>query len=187
MYTGVKSPTPEGPLSPNNVLFTDNNNGEEGSAAPGNTFSDEQLHHYMRNVRDKANITRGTYSASLRKLCVKIYDENTPISSMPAETQAIIDLDAKYVRECKDLQSQFKTLPKDVQAKYPLTEAQKFKVTRIGLPATRIIKGILEAEKDLADTGNYVERTYGQKDRKLLQELMKNKQLPEKDYKLLDR
>ena len=191
MYTEVKSPIPNGSPRPDNVLLCKNAHEEGGSAATGVAPNYTQLDDYVKDILNyaDANNIRGRYTECLWKLCVKVYDENTPLSSMAAETESLIEQDAQYKRASKKWQSDFKALPRIIRDTYPLTEAEIYKVPQSGLPATRLIKSLLQTEKDLDKMNKYVEREYGITDRKQLLQIIKDRELelPTKDRTLLDR
>lgn len=185
MYTEVKSPlSSKSSKSIDSITKLSTLTQSDVSAGP----ADPLLNNFLLNLKNEANIMRGRYAMSLRKICVQIYDEGTPIASLKSEIDSLVQDDKNFKRATRIVQSEFKQLRADSQAKYPLTDAESFIVNpHYGLPTTHLLTSIVKTEADLVEYKDRARSLYGAVKRQDYIDLTNKKMLPDHDRSLLRR
>ncbi len=111
---------------------------------------------------------------SLRKFCVKAFDEQIPFASLKDEIGYLFELDDEYKKASKEVKSKYHKLHPNIKDLYPLSASDKYNVnTVVGLPPTHIIRSILRMEEKMKGITQLAESKYGATDRAQLLDLQK--------------
>jgi len=158
---------------PDKVTFTEKARQAGDLTTRDPKVENPRIHEYMGIINEATDI-RDRYTMSLRKFCVKAFDEHIPFASLKAETDYLIKLDGDYKKASKEVKSRHHKLHPNTKDENPLADSDKYNVnTAIGLPPTNIIKNILRVDKQLNEMARWAESQHGATDRAQLLDLQK--------------
>lgn len=125
---------------------------------------------------------------SLRKMCIKLFDEDKPLASLKSDLDSLKKEDASFKADSQKVHREFKRLRPDSQAKYPLTAAESFIVNpRYGLPPTNLIRTLFETDTKKDEIMVEAHRLFGVNNRRELVELTRHRVLPDRGRALLNK
>ncbi len=166
---------------PDKVTFTEKARQAGDLTTRDPNVENPRMYEYM-GILNEATDIRDRYTMSLRKFCVKAFDEHIPFASLKAETDYLIKLDGDYKKASKEVKSRHHKLHPNTKDEYPLRDSEKYNVnTAIGLPPTNIIKNILRVDKQLNEMARWAESQHGATDRAQLLDLQKRGLIPPED------
>jgi len=114
------------------------------------------------SIHSEASEIRGRYTQSLRKFCVKAFDEQTPFASLKDEIGNLFEQDDEYKKASKQVKSKYDKLHPNIKDLYPLSASDKFNVnTVVGLPPTHLIRSILSIEERMKGITELAQTKYG--------------------------
>ena len=163
-YESSESDSPlqaNGYPKPDKVTFT-----ERASQAGDLTTMDPnaeapRIAEYL-SIHSEASEIRGRYTQSLRKFCVKAFDEQTPFASLKDEIGNLFEQDDEYKKASKQVKSKYDKLHPNIKDLYPLSASDKFNVnTVVGLPPTHLIRSILSIEERMKGITELAQTKYG--------------------------
>jgi len=163
-YESSESDSPlqaNGYPKPDKVTFT-----ERASQAGDLTTMDPnaeapRIAEYL-SIHSEASEIRGRYTQSLRKFCVKAFDEQTPFASLKDEIGNLFEQDDEYKKASKQVKSKYDKLHPNIKDLYPLSASDKFNVnTVVGLPPTHLIRSILSIEEKMKGITELAQTKYG--------------------------
>ena len=158
---------------PDKVTFTEQARQAGDLTTPDFKVENPRLDEYMR-IFSEATFIRDKYTMSLRKFCVKAFDEQIPFASLKDEIGYLFELDDEYKKASKEVKSKYHKLHPNIKDLYPLSASDKYNVnTVVGLPPTHIIRSILRMEEKMKGITQLAESKYGATDRAQLLDLQK--------------
>jgi len=158
---------------PDKVTFTEQARQAGDLTTPDFKVENPRLDEYMR-ISSEATFIRDKYTMSLRKFCVKAFDEQIPFASLKDEIGYLFELDDEYKKASKQVKSKYHKLHPNIKDLYPLSASDKYNVnTVVGLPPTHIIRSILRMEEKMKGITQLAESKYGATDRAQLLDLQK--------------